>query len=114
MDTASNTEILPRISVGDQPRGIAITPDGSRVYVTNELDHTVSVINTLTNTEILQIPVGNRPIRVAITPDGSRAYVTNIIDNTVSVIDTFTNTEIFPRIPVGDFPFAIAIAPIPM
>ncbi|MFS0553204.1 hypothetical protein [Brevibacillus sp. 179-C9.3 HS] len=45
------------------------------------------------------------------TPDGSRVYVTNIYQNTVSVINIATNTKILPRIPVGDFPFAIAITP---
>ncbi|MGM2818249.1 YncE family protein [Bacillus cereus group sp. Bce001] len=114
INTTTNTEIFPRIPVGDNPLGIAITPDGSRAYVTNLADNNVSVINTATNTEILpRIPVGDRPIRIAITPDGSRAYVTNLVDNNVSVINTITNIEIFPRIPVGDFPFAIAIATIP-
>jgi YVTN family beta-propeller protein len=39
------------------------------------------------------------------------AYVTNVNSNNVSVIDTSTNTEVLPRIPVGPFPFAVAITP---
>lgn len=37
--------------------------------------------------------------------------MTNIGENSLSVIDLITNTEILPRIPVGDFPFDIAITP---
>ncbi|MED4782264.1 YncE family protein [Brevibacillus choshinensis] len=110
VSTASNMEIAARIPVGDNPLGVAITPDGSRVYVTNSFGHTVSVISTATNTEILpRISVGDFPFGIAITPDGTRAYVTNLNGNNVSVINIATNSEIFPRIPVGLNPVAIAI-----
>ncbi|PGV61662.1 PQQ-dependent protein, partial [Bacillus cereus] len=103
INTTTNTEILPRIPVGDNPLGIAITPDGLRAYVTNSFHNTVSVINTTTNMIIGNpIPVGNFPFGIAITPDGSRAYIANLVDDTVTVINIATNTEILPRIPVGN------------
>ena len=34
IDTASNT-VVATVAVGSMPRGVAITPDGTRVYVTN-------------------------------------------------------------------------------
>jgi YVTN family beta-propeller protein len=37
------------VEVGIMPLGVAITPDGKRVYVANEWDWTVSVIDTETN-----------------------------------------------------------------
>jgi YVTN family beta-propeller protein len=37
---------IAHITVGANPRGIAITPDGSRVFVNNVLDGTLSVIDT--------------------------------------------------------------------
>ncbi len=37
---------VAHISVGANPRGVAITPDGSRVFVNNVLDGTLSVIDT--------------------------------------------------------------------
>src|SRR5216117_3487446 len=40
----------------------------------------------------------------------TRAYVTNGFSNTVSVIDTATNTVV-ATIPVGAFPFGVAITP---
>jgi YVTN family beta-propeller protein len=37
---------LARIPVGRNPRGIALSPDGSRLYVANRLDDTVSTLDT--------------------------------------------------------------------
>jgi YVTN family beta-propeller protein len=50
------------IKVGANPRGIAITPDGSRIFVNNVLDGTLSVINGGTLTVIDTVPVTNIPI----------------------------------------------------
>src|SRR5204862_4011269 len=67
IDTATNT-VVATIPVGVAPNGIAITPDGTRAYVTDDGSDTVSVIDTTTNTVIGTIPVGVGPVAVAITP----------------------------------------------
>jgi YVTN family beta-propeller protein len=67
IDTATNT-VIAIIPVGVGPIGIAITPDGTRAYVTNEVSNTVSVIDTASNTVGETIPVGVHPVAVAITP----------------------------------------------
>lgn len=110
INTATNT-VVGLIPVGNNPVGIAITPDGTRAYVTNFLSGSVSVINTATNTVIGTILVLFLPKGIAITPDGARAYVANTGSAAVSVIDTATNTVIGAPIPVGDGPSDIAITP---
>jgi bacillolysin len=81
--------------------GLAILPDWSAVYVANELDNTVSVIRTATNTIIATVPVGQGPIAVAASPNGGRVYVVNGSGETsVSVIDTATDTVV-ATIPLG-------------
>jgi len=62
------------------------------VYITNENDDTVSVIDTATHALVATIPVGSKPIGVAVSPDGGRVYVANSHSNTISVISTITNT----------------------
>ena len=57
IDTASNT-VVATIPVGVNPVGVAITPDGTRAYVTNEGSNTVSVIDIATNTVVATISVG--------------------------------------------------------
>ena len=65
--TATNTVVGSPIPVGSVPRGVAVTPDGSKVYVANAgispLNNTVSVIDTKTNTVVgSPITVGTGPI----------------------------------------------------
>ena len=107
--TATNTVIGSPIAVGSFSEGVAVTPDGSKVYVTNEGSGTVSVIATASNTVIgSPIAVGSDPFGVAVTPDGSKVYVANAGSNGVSVIATATNTVIAP-IAVGSGPFAFGV-----
>src|SRR5207245_1035403 len=49
IDTATNT-VVATIPVGLDPFGVAITPDGTRAYVTINGDNTVSVFDTTSNT----------------------------------------------------------------
>jgi len=51
---------------GNLHTGVAVTPDGTKVYVVNELKGTVSVIDTATNTITNTIKVGENPCGVAI------------------------------------------------
>jgi YVTN family beta-propeller protein len=97
------------IPVGSEPWGVAVSPNGSKVYVGNQNSNDVSVIDTATNTVVATIPVGSFPAGIAVTPDGSKVYVANNVgSNTVSVIDTATNT-VSATIPVGSNPIAFGI-----
>ena len=50
------------VSVGDWPNGVAVTPDGKYVYVTNGYSNDVSVIDAATNTVTASVPVGDCPV----------------------------------------------------
>jgi YVTN family beta-propeller protein len=65
IDTATNTEVA-RLFAGSSPFGIAITPDGAFVYVTDLFDNTVKVISTANNSVVAILQVGNFPQSVAI------------------------------------------------
>ena len=87
-----------------------MTPDGSKVYVTDLNLGTVSVIATTSNTVIATIPVGSRPVGVAITPDGAKVYVIN--SGSISVIATASNT-VLATIPLAGGAFGNFIQPAP-
>lgn len=67
IDPATNTVIVT-IPVGTTPTitygfvGVAVSPDGKQLYVTNLFANSVSVINTASNTITTTIPVGNSPV----------------------------------------------------
>src|SRR6516164_2338841 len=84
IDTTTN-KVVTTVDVGSAPVGVAVKPDGSKIYVGNQGRHsTVSVIDTATESVSATIDVGLEPTGVAVTPDGSKVYVTNL-NNIVSV-----------------------------
>jgi YVTN family beta-propeller protein len=74
VNTATNRPGKP-IKVGADPQGIAVTPDGKTVYVTNPAPHsgsTVTPIRTATNTPGKPIKVGGYPVAIAFAPRPTR------------------------------------------
>ena len=114
------------------PTGVAVTPNGRSVYVTDG-NTSVWVVDTGSNSVIAKIPAGSEPDGIAITPDGKSAYVTSITcglllcsgpDNppqvtSVEVIDTTGNslkaTVVIGNLPTqnhpGVLPSGVAISP---
>lgn len=113
IDVATRT-VIHSIPVGSSPAGVALTPDGSRAYVTNrthsDWEGSVSVIDTASNTVIATIAVPGAPYGLVITPDGSHAYVANHHPRKISVISTQTNSVV-KDIDVSVKPFQVAITP---
>jgi phospholipase C len=99
------------------PYGVAATPDGSEVWVTESGTNTVSVISTQTNKITSTVVVGIYPHGIAITPDGKTAYVANTGPNTgrggsqsVSVIDV-ASQAVTGTIEVGEAPQVVTVSP---
>ncbi len=92
-NTVTNTIALPNRITGIIPQGMAISPDGSTLYVSN-LDSvdfgSVAVINTATNSVTNSIALGATPLGLAVSPTGNTAYVVAGSGShyTLRVIDT--------------------------
>ena len=102
--------------MGDDPVGIAITPDGTTAYVVNYGSNNVTPINTATNTTEpnIVLPSGaESPFGIAITPDGTTAYIANFTSNNLTPVDTASGTAGNNiALPAGaESPYAIAITP---
>jgi len=97
IDVSSNT-VVATIFVGRNPWGIAITPDGTKAYVVNQVSDIqvsgiVRVIDVASNAVIDSLgPVGSQPLDIAITPDGSTAYTTSSISSQMGRIELATGT----------------------
>lgn len=89
VDTVTSTSTV------QSPWGLAVTPDGHKLYVASAQSNSVSVIDTSSRTQVgAPIPVGHNPYGVSVSPDGSKVYVTNAADGTVSVISTLSGTVV--------------------
>ena len=60
--------MIANVVVAGEPVDVAITPDGTRAYVANKGTNTVSVIDTVTNSQIGTIVVRTEPNGIAVTP----------------------------------------------
>ena len=88
IDTATNN--ADDIVTGDLPRGVQISLDGKHAYITTFGDHTLSVVDTITNSVTAAVDVPGHPEAVAISPDGERVYVGDYWAGAVTVISTPT------------------------
>lgn len=113
IDTNSSS-ILSQYDVGNLPDAVAVSPDGTKLYVSNfnngQYAGTVSVLAANTGTLLGTIAVGNGPWGLALSPDGSFLYVSNSYDNTVSVVNALT-FSVVSTLSVGQTPFGIAASP---
>jgi YVTN family beta-propeller protein len=93
IDAATNTAKFT-IATDILPNGLALSADGSTLYVSCQTTHdTVDVISTATNTITATITLGSNEQTFAfitLTPDGSQLYYP--ISNSIYIIDTATNT----------------------
>jgi YVTN family beta-propeller protein len=86
------------------PAGLAVTPDGKRLVVADEMADSASVIDLATG-QISTVGVGQNPYGVAISPDGRTAYISDQGANTVTTLGlTGATPSITRTITVGTHP----------
>lgn len=131
---AASFKMLATVRVGKMPHNVQVSPDGMRVWVTNngepdpagaapvhqgmgKGEHAamgkpgaVWAIDTGSDAVVAKVQVGLNPTHVVQTPDGRFAYVTNGGDDTVSVIDASVQ-RVVATISVGKFPHGIRFSP---
>lgn len=111
IDTDSNT-VISTITVGNNPYGVAVTPDASAVWITRSGG--VKVYSTITGNEASFSPISLTGVLggVAISPDGSMAFVANNATGKVHIYNTATGAELsYSPVVVGGGPNGIAVTP---
>ena len=91
----------------------AISASGAHadlVYVSNEKDNTLSVIDTKTMSVIKTIQVGERPRGIILSKDNKRLYICASDSDTVQVMDVATG-KIIHELPSGADPEQFALHP---
>jgi YVTN family beta-propeller protein len=93
-----------------QTHPVALSPDGTLLFVVNTPDNRLSVFSSATLARVAEVPVGLEPVSVAPRPGAPEVWVVNHLSDTVDVVGT-TFWNVARTIPVGDEPAAVAFTP---
>ncbi len=101
--------VVRALETGASPAAVAVAPDGSRIWVANELDGTVTRWDLTGGTRV-DIAVGARPRSIAVSPDGLRVLVANAGSMDLSVLSTETDAGI-DGVQLPGSPFGLTMSP---
>jgi YVTN family beta-propeller protein len=94
IDPVSN-RVVGQIDGIEVNHGAQPSPDGSRLYVTNEAESTLDVADLKTLKVVKHIALTNHPNNVAVSKDGKRVYAAIVAGaGAIDVIDTATLTRV--------------------
>jgi DNA-binding beta-propeller fold protein YncE len=102
---------LAEITVGKEPRYVAISPDDKRAFVTSAVAGTMSAIDlTLAQPAPVGTPVdvGIEPRGIAVTPNGTFAFIANHTVGEVTIVRLST-MQVAGKVRTGGNPQAVAI-----
>jgi YVTN family beta-propeller protein len=87
---ATTNKVVGEIKGMEAPHGLVVSPDGSRIYVSEQADNTVLVIDGKTLQITKRIPLSGNPNLLDITPDGRWVYA--------AIALSWTDMSEFPQI----------------
>ncbi len=110
LDVAAE-ETIAEHELPDPPGGLALSPDGARLFVAGAAsDGRIHELRLSDGDLVRSIPAGHTPLSPVVHPDGATLYVCNRFSDDVGVIDLRTG-ETRARIRVPREPVAAAITP---
>ena len=103
-------KLLKVLPSGTDPEVVAVSHDGTRVFVANEDAAKASVVDVATGAILESFSIGEEPEGVTVQPGADRVWVTSEADGAVFVIDLPTH-KVVASVPVGPRPRSIAFLP---
>jgi YVTN family beta-propeller protein/autotransporter-associated beta strand protein len=111
IDTATNTRVAT-IAVTNNPRGVAVNGDGTKLYVVQSNNHSVSVVDVATETIVATTAAGQAPNNLTLSPTGEFAYVASTNDDSIVKLNVAAGTGLLSDevgIAAGDYPVDVII-----
>ncbi len=100
------------IAVGAVPKFVAVTPDNTKVLVTNWCSYDLSVVDTASATELIRIPIGRYPRGITVSSDSKTAYIAIMGSTEIAVVDlTNLNAPVSKIRNVGSSPRSLLLSP---
>src|SRR5207237_416550 len=116
IDSPSN-KVVKTFAVGTRVRGMALSPDGKRLYVA--VSHfrdqparrpdEIAVIDARSFAIVAHFKSGTDPEGIALSPDGKRLFISNEDAGTASIVDTASGKTVAALV-VGTEPEGIAVS----
>jgi YVTN family beta-propeller protein len=114
-DLAKPDAVARRVPLTGNPNGLAVAPDGSRLYAaTGEARGVVEVLELPSFKRVATWRTGGHtPSGMALSADGKTLYVANRFTNTVAVLDVSAagNGRVLAQIPAVREPHQLALSP---
>lgn len=104
-------KVTGTLSVGKDPRSVALHPSGRYAYVALGGDNAIAIVDLKgTPQRIGTLGVGKNPVAIAFSVNGSRAAVANVSSNTLTVLDTTNpaSPQLVANVGVGAQPSFLA------
>jgi hypothetical protein len=107
------TKVIGQIPLAAGTHGIYPSRDASKLYVTNRIGGSVSVLNSRTGAVETTWPIpGGSPDMGGVTADGSQLWLSGRYNHEVYVLST-VDGHLINRIPVGNGPHGLCVWPQP-
>jgi len=103
-------EIESIVRVGCVPKYVAVTPDGSKVLVSNWCSGDLSVVDTKTEKEVKRIAIGRYPRGIVVDPGGQYAYVA-VMGSTKIAVVRLSDYKLYWIQNVGNQPRHLCMSP---
>ena len=108
-------EVQAVAATGSMPKGVSLSPDGARVYVTNfgqHNGHNIDILDGKTLATIDTIHLPGNVVESVLSPDGTTIYASNFLRNSVMLVDTKTK-KVTREITTGMHPKILVLSPQP-
>jgi len=109
----------PRLEVqsvaptGSMPKGVSLSPDGKRAYVTNfgqHNGHNIDIFDAETLAPLDHIDLPGNVVESVLSPDGTTMFASNFLRNSVQFIDV-QKKKVVSEIPTGTHPKILVLSP---
>jgi YVTN family beta-propeller protein len=99
-----------KVPTGSMPDAVAVDETANKIYVTNYVGDSVTIVDGATLKPVATVVAGHHPQALAVDGRRHRIFVANTHSNNATVIDGTTNHAI-GTIPAGTNPYAVTVDP---
>jgi len=105
----TSTETVSKVfEVGKQPQDLALHPNGKSLYVADQWNRTISIVDVKTLLVTDTIRTGQRPVHLGFSHSGDSLFAINLSSPGATIIST-SNSEVIGNFSLGRLPNGMCI-----